>query len=176
MLTNVTLKALKPEGKPYKKPDGGGLFILVEMNGSKLWRFVCRYDGKQKLLSGGGYPDTSLVVARAWREKMKHQLALGLDPSIERAKETAKPEAGTTFEEIAREWLAARKLAWVPKYASHITRRLEGDMFPAVGDLDNQPDGGLKRHDGKRESSCSRSSSDRLRSIFQRHGRLVTGC
>lgn len=136
MLTNVALKALKPEAKPYKKSDGGGLFILVEMNGSKLWRFAYRYDGKQKLLSGGRYPATSLVAARAWREMMKHQLALGLDPSEERAKEAAKPEGGTTFEEIAREWLKTRQLAWVPKYARQITSRLEGDVFPVVGDHD----------------------------------------
>lgn len=136
MLTNVALKALKPEAKPYKKSDGGGLFILVEMNGSKLWRFAYRYDGKQKLLSGGRYPATSLAAARAWRDMMKHQLALGLDPSEERAKEAAKPEAGTTFEEIAREWLRTRQLAWVPKYARQITSRLEGDVFPVVGDHD----------------------------------------
>jgi len=136
MLTNVALKALKPEAKPYKKSDGGGLFILVEMNGSKLWRFAYRYDGKQKLLSGGRYPATSLAAARAWRDMMKHQLALGLDPSEERAKEAAKPEAGTTFEEIAREWLKTRQLASVPKYARQIASRLEGDVFPVVGDHD----------------------------------------
>ena len=68
MLTNVALKALKPEAKPYKKADGGGLFILIEKNGSKLWRFAYRYDGKHKLISGGRFPEVSLVAARAWRD------------------------------------------------------------------------------------------------------------
>lgn len=138
MLTNVALKALKPETKSYKKADGGGLFILVETNGSKLWRFAYRYDGKHKLLSGGRFPQTSLVAARAWRDKMKHQLALGLDPSEERRKEVAAEPAGmgSSFEEVAREWLASRTLAWVPKYAGHIIRRLENDIFPIVGSHD----------------------------------------
>lgn len=138
MLTNVALKALKPDAKPYKKSDGGGLFILVEPNGSKLWRFGYRYDGKQKLLSGGRFPETSLAQARAWREMMKHQLALGMDPSEERKKAAAAgpAENGNSFEEIAREWLVARQLSWVPKYAAHIVRRLEGDVFPVVGDKD----------------------------------------
>ena len=138
MLTNVALKALKPYAKPYKKADGGGLFILVEANGSKLWRFAYRYRGKQKLLSGGRYPQTSLAEARAWRETMKHQLALGLDPSAERTKaaEAAAVRKGSSFEEVAREWLVARQLSWVPKYAAHIVRRLEGDVFPVVGDKD----------------------------------------
>jgi hypothetical protein len=40
MLTNVALKALKSSAKAYKKSDGGGLFILVQPNGTKLWRFA----------------------------------------------------------------------------------------------------------------------------------------
>lgn len=136
MLTNIALKAMRPGTKPYKKSDGGGLFILVEANGSKLWRFAYRYNGKQKLLSGGRFPQISLANAREWRDKMKHQLALGLDPSAERRKEAAAaPVAqGNSFEEVAREWLVARQLSWVPKYASHIVRRLEGDVFPVIGD------------------------------------------
>lgn len=138
MLTNVALKALKPDAKRYKKADSGGLFIFVEANGSKLWRFAYRHGGKAKLLSGGRFPQTSLADARAWRDKMKHQLALGLDPSDERRKELAvlAVPAGSTFEEVAREWLEARLLSWVPKYASRIVARLEVDVFPAVGDKD----------------------------------------
>ncbi len=56
MLTNLALKALKPAPKPYKKADGRELFILVEANGSKLWRFTYRHKGKQKLRSGGRFP------------------------------------------------------------------------------------------------------------------------
>src|SRR3546814_3764461 len=110
MLTNVALNALKPGGKAYKKSDSGGLFILVETNGSKLWRFAYRYDGKHKLLSGGRFPQTTLLAARAWRDKMKHQLALGLDPSEERRKEAAVVPAGdgSSFEAVAREWLQIR--------------------------------------------------------------------
>ena len=136
MLTNVPLTALKPEAKRYKKADSGGLFIFVEANGSKLWRFAYRHGGKAKLLSGGRFPQTSLADARAWRDKMKHQLALGLDPSDERRKELAvlAVPVGSTFEEVAREWLDARLLSWVPKYASRIVARLEGDVFPVVGD------------------------------------------
>ena len=135
MLTNIALKALKPEAKRYKKADGGGLFIFVEANGSKLWRFAYRHAGKAKLLSGGRYPQTTLADARAWRDKMKHQLALGLDPSKERQKEAAAAVVaqGSTFEEVAREWLEARMLSWVPKYGSRIVSRLENDVFPVIG-------------------------------------------
>jgi len=141
MLTNVALKALKPAAKPYKKSDGGGLFILVQPNGGKLWRFAYRFDGKQKLLSGGPYPDTTILAARAWRDMMKHQLALGLDPSRERKKAKAnasgsEAEIINTFEHVAREWLETRMLAWSPRYAALVIGRLEADIFPGIGHLD----------------------------------------
>ena len=138
MLTNVAINAFKSAEKPYKKADGEGLYLLVQPNGSKIWRFAYRFQGKQKLLSGGRYPQTTLLAARAWRKKMKHQLALGLDPSVERQKEleAGTVEKGSSFEEVAREWLLTRTLAWVPKYAALIVRRLENDIFPTVGKLD----------------------------------------
>lgn len=140
LLTNVAIKAFKPAGKPYKKADSGGLFILIQPNVAKIWRFAYRYDGKQKLLSGGAYPETTLLAARAWRE-MKHQLALGLEPSRERKNAKAKAagldiEAINTFEHVAREWLQTRTLAWTPRYAALVPGRLEGDIFPAIGKLD----------------------------------------
>lgn len=138
MLTNVAINAFKPAEKPYKKADGGGLYLLVQPNGSKIRRFTYRFEGKQKLLSGGHYPQTTLLAARGWRKKMKHQLALGLDLSVERQKELEAGivEKGSSFEELAREWLPTRTLAWVPKYAALIVRRLESDIFPTVGKLD----------------------------------------
>lgn len=141
MLTNVALKALKPAAKPYKKSDGGGLFILVQPNGGKVWRFAYRYGGKQKLLSGGPYPATTILAARAWRDMMKHQLALGLDPSQERRKakaqtSTSLAEVVNTFEHVAREWLETRMLAWSPRYAALVVGRLEADIFPVIGYLD----------------------------------------
>jgi hypothetical protein len=94
MLTNVAIKAFKPASKPYKKADGAGLFLLIQPNGSKVWRFAYRFRGKQKLLSGGLYPATTLLAARGWRDMMKHQLALGLDPSAERLASTVLNESG----------------------------------------------------------------------------------
>ncbi|MBK6411700.1 integrase arm-type DNA-binding domain-containing protein [Sphingopyxis sp.] len=141
MLTNIAIKALKPASKPYKKSDGGGLFILVQPNGGKSWRFAYRFEGKQKLLSGGPFPQTTLLAARSWRDMMKHQLALGMDPSQERKKAKTKAtdttvESNNTFEHVAREWLETRTLAWTPRYAALVSGRLEADIFPVVGHLD----------------------------------------
>jgi len=38
-LTLFAVQNAKPKEKPYKLSDGEGLHLLVQPNGSKLWRF-----------------------------------------------------------------------------------------------------------------------------------------
>ena len=70
-LTNTAVKNAKPKDKPYKLMDENGLFLLVRPNGSKLFRFRYSFNGKEKLLSLGGYPETSLADAREERDTMR---------------------------------------------------------------------------------------------------------
>lgn len=80
-LTDTACKNAKGSDKPFKMSDGGGLFLLVKPNGSKLWQQAYRLDGKHKLLSHGPYPTVSVQDARARREAVKALLADGTDPS-----------------------------------------------------------------------------------------------
>ncbi|MGY8605422.1 Arm DNA-binding domain-containing protein [Gluconobacter cerinus] len=49
-----------------------GLFILIQPNGSRLWRMNYRFGGREKLLSFGAYPKVSLALARdAVRNEMR---------------------------------------------------------------------------------------------------------
>jgi hypothetical protein len=57
---DIAFRSAKPREKPFKLSDGGGLFLLVQPNATKLWRLAYRYDGKQKLLALGQYPVISL--------------------------------------------------------------------------------------------------------------------
>ncbi|MCQ3943952.1 MAG: integrase, partial [Alphaproteobacteria bacterium] len=52
-LTDFTIRKAKPQNKPFKLADGGGLHLIVQANGSKLWRLKYRFAGKEKLLSFG---------------------------------------------------------------------------------------------------------------------------
>ena len=45
-LTDVAIKNAKPRAKPYKLGDAGGLFLLVQPSGGKLWRLKYRVDGQ----------------------------------------------------------------------------------------------------------------------------------
>lgn len=37
-LTDTAIKKAKPAAKPYKMADSLGLYLLINPNGSKLWR------------------------------------------------------------------------------------------------------------------------------------------
>ncbi|MDA9407947.1 tyrosine-type recombinase/integrase [Bradyrhizobium sp. CCBAU 45384] len=106
-LTDLTVRSAKPKGKAYKLSDAGGLHLLVETNGSRLWRHAYRVNGRQKMLSLGRYPDVSLAAARDARDANKRLLAAGIDPSEKRKaeKQAAAVAHLTTFDRIADDWL-----------------------------------------------------------------------
>ena len=64
MLTNITIKNAKPKNKMYRLFDSKGLYVEVRSNGSKYWRLKYRYNGKEKRLALGVYPEVSLSEAR----------------------------------------------------------------------------------------------------------------
>jgi hypothetical protein len=110
-LTDTAVRQAKPGQKPIKLYDGQGMFVLVTPAGGKWWRFRYRFDGKEKLLSLGTYPDISLKDARERREAARKLIAQGIDPGAERKAEKAAVAAlaGNCFESICREWLEQRK-------------------------------------------------------------------
>jgi hypothetical protein len=73
-LTDAKVKAIRPAAKPLKVSDGGGLFLLVQPTGSKLWRMAYRFDHKQRTAAFGIYPDVSVATARSLREEVKKTL------------------------------------------------------------------------------------------------------
>jgi len=107
-LTDTSVRNSKPKDRPYKLADGQGLHLLVNPNGSRLWRLKYRVAGKEKLLSIGAYPTVSIKMARDARDKARELLATGCDPSQVKKQEKRAEEAATrdTFRAIADEYLA----------------------------------------------------------------------
>lgn len=133
-LSDTAIRNIKGGTKPVKLFDGGGLFLLVTPPGGKWWRLKYRFDGKEKLVSLGTYPATSLARARQKRDDARRLLADGIDPSAHKqAAKVARGEANS-FEAVAREWFAKFSPSWVPSHGDKILRRLERDVFPWIGD------------------------------------------
>jgi len=79
-LSDVKVRNAKPRTKPYKIADGEGLFLLVTPSGSKYWRLKYFFQGKEKLLALGVYPEITLADARERRAQARKLLAQGTDP------------------------------------------------------------------------------------------------
>ena len=106
-LSEFKISKAKSREKPYKLTDGGGLFLLVKPNGSKLWQQKYRHLGKERLLSHGKYPDVTLAQARQKLHDARALLAEGKDPATKKKLDriTAETQARTTFKLVAEEYL-----------------------------------------------------------------------
>lgn len=134
-LSDTAIRNAKPGSKPTKLFDERGLFLLVTPSGGKWWRFRYKFDGKEKLLSLGVYPDVGLKIARERREAARKLVAEGVDPSENRkAMKSAKADrAANSLEVIAREWFAKYSAHWAKDHANRTIRRFERDIFPWLG-------------------------------------------
>lgn len=135
-LSFTAVNAAKGRAKPYKLADSRGLYLLVSPEGGRYWRMNYRFDGKQRTLAFGVYPDVGLADARIRRDSARKLLADGIDPPAARRHEEAKAKAKAenTFKAIATEWLAKceaeertpatlRKLRWLLEF-----------IYPALGE------------------------------------------
>ena len=132
MLTDKEIQSAKPREKAYKLADGDGLHLEVSPAGGKLWRLRYRFGGKEKMLALGKYPEVRGPEARKRAAQARQGIADGRDPSAERqaAKEHKRIAGDTSFEAVARAWMAkvAPTLAETTR-AKH-QAYLEGDVFP----------------------------------------------
>ena len=136
-LTDTAIRSAKPGTKVGKLRDGGGLYLLVTTDGSRLWRFDYRrpVTGKRNTLGVGSYPEVGLAAARTKRDEVRRQLAAGIDPGEQRkaVKAAGVERAANSFEAIAREWLGVKAHSWTESHLSKQQARLENHAFPWIG-------------------------------------------
>jgi len=129
-LKELEVRYATKRSKDYKLTDGQGLYLLVRPTGSRLWRMKYRYDGKEKLLSFGRYPEVTLAQARLRRAEARLAIARGEDTG---------PKAAVpivSFEVAARASHENRVSALEPGRAARILSRLERDVLPVLGQSD----------------------------------------
>jgi integrase len=136
MLNDMQIRTAKPKpGKSWKLSDGGGLYLLIQPTGGKLWRLDYSFAGKRKTLALGAYPAVGLKEAREGREAAKKALAGGIDPgALKQATKAAhRALAENSFEMVAREWWAKWKTGKSDRHVEVVLRRLETRVFPLIG-------------------------------------------
>lgn len=134
-LTDTEIRRSRPGDKQYRLTDGRGLFLLVTPTGGRLWRWKYRFEGKEKLMALGQYPEISLAEVRNRHAEARRLLASGVDPMATRKTEkAAKREAGAnSFRAIASLWLEHWRADKSPRHADTTQRRLEANVFPLLG-------------------------------------------
>jgi integrase len=135
-LTDTEIRRSKPASKPYKLSDSGGLRLLVTSSGGKLWRWKYRFDGAEKLMSLGRYPEVGLADARVRRDAARKKLAGGVDPMAERMAERKAVEVATehTFEKIGELWLEHWKGNKSARHSETTRNRLKANVYPVLGE------------------------------------------
>jgi integrase len=157
MLTDTKCRNAKPAGKPYKLADGKGLYLEVKPNGVKAWRyrFELSREGarKESLFAIGNYANApageteaqtkarrdggcfTLAEAREERARVRALVKQGINPAHNRRLLRVKreQETATTFEAVAREWVAAKD--WEEATKTRRLDMLERVVFPKIGAL-----------------------------------------
>jgi integrase len=144
--TDVQARNALPKEKPYKMRYGDGLFLLVNPDGSKYWRFRYLINGKENTQSLGVYAApldsgkgrvtkgfTSLKAALEALDAAIKLIENNGDPA--NARKSQKEAQRTTFTHVAREWWEQWKGAQTERHAKVVWERLERHAFKEIGNI-----------------------------------------
>lgn len=134
-LTDTAIRNAKPREKRYKLSDSGGLYLEVSPAGGKWWRLKYRFNGKEKRISLGVYPEVGLKDARERRGENRKLVAAHIDPSANRKEQKLAQanHAANSFEQVTREWFAKHSPSWAADHGKRKIRLFERDIFPSIG-------------------------------------------
>jgi integrase len=129
-VTSAAIKAAKPRQKPYKLYRGRGLYVIVTPDNRRWWRFRYLWQGREKTLSLGAFPEVTVAEAEERRDAFRKLLRDGIDPSAKRKAE--RHADGDTFRAVAEEWLAGQK-DLSPGTVEQFRARLTTYLYSKIG-------------------------------------------
>lgn len=137
-LTDRAIRSWLPNAKAGAKLwDGEGLFLHKGRLTDASWRIKYRFHDKERTFTIGSLSLHTLAQARQTLREVKGALDKGVEPTAKRRARRAAEEfaSTTTFESIARTWLAHRRPEWSPVHFEKSQRALERDIFPTLGNV-----------------------------------------
>jgi len=136
-LSDTKIRQAKPQEAPYKLTDGEGLVLVVNPNGSKLWRRRLRVNGKETMYAIGKYPDVGLAEARDAAREAFRLARQGINPAIQRKASQARTAASqaSTFRAFAEGWLESKAEEWTEATLRQRRSLLKQYIYPKIGDL-----------------------------------------
>lgn len=113
MLTDASLRNLRPESKAYKKTDRDGLYVLVTPAGAVSFRYDYRFNGRRETVIFGRYGRGGLSLAQA-REKLidaKRDIEAGVSPAVEKQRAKRRLKEAKSFGQVGRKWMDQAAMA-----------------------------------------------------------------
>ncbi len=111
-LTDMQVKKLKPQEKPYIITDGQGLRLLI-LTDKKVWEFIYESptEHKRRKTTFGTYPQTSLLEAREQRETYLKMIRKGIDPIDQKRTQKIEDQKvhESNFQNVVNGWLQAQE-------------------------------------------------------------------
>ncbi|MDR1037087.1 MAG: Arm DNA-binding domain-containing protein [Deltaproteobacteria bacterium] len=128
--------AVRPGPKARKLSDGHGLYLWVHPRGSMSRRYACSFQGKEKTLSIGTWPEVSLAEARTAPAEARRLLASGVSPAdAKREAKFAAPQADSpTFGRLAEDCLARIAGDHAESTVAAVSCVLATRVLPSLGD------------------------------------------
>ena len=114
MLSDGTLRGLKPQASLYKVADRDGLYVVVTPRGTISFRMDYRLNGRRETLTIGRYgtkDGISLLLARERCMEARKAIAQGISPAQEKQREKSRLAEAQTFGEYTKRWLAEHRMA-----------------------------------------------------------------
>ncbi|MGJ7503238.1 tyrosine-type recombinase/integrase [Variovorax sp. ZT5P49] len=170
-LTETQVKNAKPDLAPYKLVEPGGLFLLVQPSGTKLWRYRFTLNGTEGMLALGRYPDTTLKRVRELHQDARKLVADGINPVHHRQREKLQTDL-STFGALAASWRSVTDGRLRPATIRQRERELKNDLLPK---FQNRPVASITRVElaahlttvEKRAPETARNLRTHLDAIFE---------
>ncbi|NBI43341.1 tyrosine-type recombinase/integrase [[Haemophilus] felis] len=185
LLNNRKIDTAKPKTDEQgnltdnKLPDGGGLYLLVKVNGSRLWRFYYYkpLTKKRTEMSLGAYPDVSLAQARELRNQYRSLLAQDIDPNEHRQqmRQSKLDELNNTYEAVAWAWFEYRqtKKNFSENYKKDVASLIKRCLLPHFGHLPiTQITAPMALKDFKPYQDAG--TLEKLKRAIQKHNEIMT--
>ena len=178
MLTAVQINAAKPAAKAYKLADSGGLYLLVQPSGAKLWRYKFRLGGVEGLDALGRFPEVTLAQARQAHGESRRLVVQGINPVLARKdRKQALIQANLarekgSFAAVAADWAAATAHGLRPATLKQREREIRNDLLPKlkarqIKDINRVEITTLLKAVEKRAPEVARNLRNYLWSIFE---------
>ncbi|MGJ7602775.1 tyrosine-type recombinase/integrase [Variovorax sp. LT1R20] len=138
VLTETQIRNAKAPKGAIKLADPGGLFLLVQPGGTKLWRYRFWLQQKEGVLALGRYPDVSLKRARELHLEARSLVAEGINPvhhrqqaKLQQIQVELKADLGT-FEAVVAAWRLKTDKQLRASTARQREREINNDLLPQL--------------------------------------------